>query len=215
MDHLVLNKAYRDVTLREFVAFYEEFSLKTENWPGVPDHIMAELIGLSLIKMGEKRGLGSSMAQAAALEILDVVLASNGLKKRERNTQKEIRDPLISEVLSKFDNVESSVKKIRDSNEKKIYKNSLMSLYYTDRPADTDLECIVVVGENKIELKYDQEDGQFWSWKGELNSPGHYLVYANYPGSRGTLHHLEQMKYLEGYWVENGYRGMWRIQLED
>lgn len=97
---------------------------------------------------------------------------------------------------------------------KLIYKNCKLSIYHQDRPADLEIHCIVVVEGDELELKYDQEDGSFWSWKGSDQGCGHYLVYAN-SGRRGraVLHHLRSTSYLNGYWAENGLKGMWRVEL--
>lgn len=97
-----------------------------------------------------------------------------------------------------------------------IYPRCNLSIFYPDRPGDMDIECIVVLGQDTIEVKYDQEDGkggQFWSWKGVQQGEGHYVVNANHLGARGTFHQLRGSKYLEGYWAEGGFRGMWRVEL--
>lgn len=96
-----------------------------------------------------------------------------------------------------------------------VYKGCKLSIYHPDRPADLDIDCIVVISQGSIELKYDQDDGQFWSWKGPEQGEGHYVVNANQEnlGARGTLHRLRDGFYLEGYWAEGGFRGMWRVTL--
>ena len=94
-----------------------------------------------------------------------------------------------------------------------VYTNCKLSIYYDDKPADMDIDCIVVMDGNEIELKYDQEGGRFWSWKGASQGEGHYVVRANNRRNNAVLHQIPQSEYLNGYWSEGGFRGMWRVKL--
>ena len=96
-----------------------------------------------------------------------------------------------------------------------IFKDSKLSIFYEDRPADLDIACIVVMNDRRLELKYDQEDGSFWSWKGDSGGDGHFVLVANQQRhlGRATLHRLPESRYLEGYWLEGSYKGMWRVKL--
>lgn len=97
--------------------------------------------------------------------------------------------------------------------DKKLYSDCVVKFYFDEYQALT-LDCIIVIGSGEVELKYDDLDG-FVSWKGREVSPGHYIVHANRKGARGTLHRTDVNSiYLEGYWVEGGEKGMWRINLK-
>ena len=96
-----------------------------------------------------------------------------------------------------------------------IFKNCTLSIFYEDRPADLEIACIVALSDRELELKYDQEDGSFWSWKGDSKGDGHFVLFANQQRhlGRATLHRLPGSMYLEGYWLEGSYKGMWRVKL--
>lgn len=47
------------------------------------------------------------------------------------------------------------------------YRFSYIDIYYTDRDADFDIGCIVIIGRDRIEVKYDEEDKKACIWSGE------------------------------------------------
>ena len=95
------------------------------------------------------------------------------------------------------------------------YRFSYVDIYYTDRDADFDIGCIVMIGRDQIEVKYDEEDKKACIWSGEAKGAGHYELRANQKNCRATLHRIRDSVYLEGFWQESGYKGMWRIRLSD
>ena len=96
----------------------------------------------------------------------------------------------------------------------KVYTNATMDTYYQDQPAHLGSDCILSFNDDECELKYDDDDGKFWSWKGIAQGQGHYKLKANHSGAQGSLHMFEGARIMDGYWSENGFKGMWRVYLK-
>lgn len=89
------------------------------------------------------------------------------------------------------------------------------SLYYDDkRKTEVGLPCEVRIEGELIEVCY-VDDEMPVKYSGKEIARGHFDLSAPVVNGRSTLHMFPNSKVLEGYWVENGYRGMWRIQLAD
>ena len=56
-------------------------------------------------------------------------------------------------------------------------------------------------------------DGEHTSYRGQEQGPGHFELHGNGFDGRATLHMFEGSNILEGGWVEEGAKGMWRIRL--
>lgn len=83
----------------------------------------------------------------------------------------------------------------------------------TFRPSATasfDEPCKVTIDNEFITVSYD-DAGQTCRYRGQAKGPGHYELQAEGFDGRATLHHFEGSNVLEGTWVEDGVRGMWRI----
>ena len=94
-----------------------------------------------------------------------------------------------------------------------VYKNSRMiTAYFDESPAHEDEECLVRIGENSIEVSYDDEDGNA-IYRGNNDGSGHFELTFPERAGQATLHIFKNGKFLEGYWVEAGYKGFWRIEL--
>jgi len=53
-------------------------------------------------------------------------------------------------------------------------------------------------------------------WQGVEQAPGHFrLTKVGDNGSIASLHRFPGGKTLDGWWLEDGYEGMWRITLSD
>jgi hypothetical protein len=96
-----------------------------------------------------------------------------------------------------------------------IYRFSYVDIYYTDRAADFDVDCIVEISRDRISLKYDDENRNAYVWSGKSKGSGHYELEANQDNCRATLHRIQDSVYLEGFWQESGHKGMWRVRLSD
>jgi hypothetical protein len=93
-----------------------------------------------------------------------------------------------------------------------VYKNCLMDTYHGDG-SNNNQPCQVRIDERTLALSYQDADGPV-VYQGQERGEGHYEL-ANASGGRGTLHCFKGSVFLEGYWIEKGAEGMWRIRLED
>jgi hypothetical protein len=83
-------------------------------------------------------------------------------------------------------------------------------LYYDDI-AETGIECQVRTNRDEIVVSYN-DDGPV-VYKGIKKGKGHFELKAPKINGRASLHMFENSKFLEGFWDEDGYKGMWRIWL--
>ena len=93
-----------------------------------------------------------------------------------------------------------------------IWSNSKADIYYRDTEADLDEPCEVRVDGNSIVVSYE-DDGGHTVYKGIENGIGHFELSAPTVKGRASLHMFKHNRILEGYWEEDGQRGMWRIKL--
>lgn len=91
-------------------------------------------------------------------------------------------------------------------------KCSMACLYFDETPADEHTPCKVTFDSPSISIEYF-EDGELFRYTGQEQSPGHYVLHCHILKGQATLHRLPESKFLEGYWIEGGDRGMWRITL--
>ncbi len=95
-----------------------------------------------------------------------------------------------------------------------VYQQSKMdTVYYDGDVAEEGDDCEVKIGNGEIVVSYE-EDGGFAVYKGEEVSEGHFVL--EYPENKGkaSLHRFANSNTLEGFWVEGGVKGFWRIYLE-
>lgn len=94
-----------------------------------------------------------------------------------------------------------------------IYPNSKMSsLYYSDEPSSENYPCVVKLNDDEIIVEY--EDQGVVQYRGKNNGDGHFELSSTDVNGRASLHMFPNSSILEGSWVEDSYRGMWRILLE-
>lgn len=91
-----------------------------------------------------------------------------------------------------------------------IWKNSTMTTFYYSSNAE-DIPCIVKIDDKTILVEY--EDEGVVQYKGRNNNDGHFELTAPQANGRASLHQFPNGEVLEGYWSEDGNRGMWRISL--
>lgn len=98
-----------------------------------------------------------------------------------------------------------------------IWKNCHSDIYYAnskDKPIFDDPGYEVRITDDTLVVSYEGEDG--WvNYSGKDMGGGHYDLSAPEVNGRAMLHRASDSAILEGNWVENGYRGMWRIYLAD
>lgn len=92
------------------------------------------------------------------------------------------------------------------------WNNCTMDTFYYDGGADTGSSCEVRIDDNEIVVSYNNEERPI-IYKGQANGAGHFELRSTEVNGRATLHMFEGGKFLEGFWVEDGTEGMWRITL--
>ncbi|MDP1613195.1 MAG: hypothetical protein Q8M11_19230 [Sulfuritalea sp.] len=94
-----------------------------------------------------------------------------------------------------------------------IWKDSkIATLYYSNETASERHPCVVKIDDTTILVEYEDEGSV--QYRGRNNGDGHFELQT--PDLRGTatLHMCQDGTTLEGSWIEDGTRGMWRIDLE-
>lgn len=97
------------------------------------------------------------------------------------------------------------------------YLNAKLDIYHSSAEPDLDIDCIVELSPNECIVRFDEFHSGSLSpvcWKGNAQSPGHYVLQEICREGRATLHQVPESIYLEGYWKERGYHGMWRVTLK-
>lgn len=90
-------------------------------------------------------------------------------------------------------------------------KSKMTTLYYDTDVADENYPCVVRISDSSIVVEY-QDDGVV-QYQGKDNGTGHFELISDSVNGRATLHMFPGSSRLEGSWVEDGARGMWRIEL--
>lgn len=86
--------------------------------------------------------------------------------------------------------------------------------YYEDDARETNIPCEVRIDNGDIVVAYDDDDGPV-VYNGKEIEPGHFKLTVSGRKYRATLHRFVDDPYvLEGWWIEDGYQGMWRLTLE-
>ncbi|PSF09004.1 hypothetical protein C7H09_08160 [Marinobacter fuscus] len=87
-----------------------------------------------------------------------------------------------------------------------------MDILHFDDTSYEDEPCQVRIGEKDIVVDYE-EDGKRILYRGHERGAGHYELTSEQVKGRATLHRFEGSNILEGSWIEDGVRGMWKIRL--
>lgn len=96
-----------------------------------------------------------------------------------------------------------------------LYTKAAMKICYFSDEVSESLDCQVrIESDGEIAISYET-DGQHIVYKGSAEGDGHYLLSCENVEGRATLHAFSGSKILEGYWEENGFKGMWRIELDE
>lgn len=93
-----------------------------------------------------------------------------------------------------------------------LWENSKMTtLYYDTTAASESYPCVVRISDSEILVEYDDEG--VVQYRGGNDGTGHFELRADAINGRATLHRFADARRLEGSWIEEGVRGMWRIEL--
>ena len=93
-----------------------------------------------------------------------------------------------------------------------IWKNCRMEVLFYDSAGDAGGTCEVKIDEHTIVVTYEGDDG--WvNYTGKNDDSGHFDLHADRYDGHASLHRFPEGRVLEGYWTEQGVRGMWRIHL--
>lgn len=95
-----------------------------------------------------------------------------------------------------------------------LYPTARMDTLYNGCDADLQDPCAVRIGEHEIRIEY-AFDGEPTVYVGQAIAPGHYRLDREGGGGHASLHRFPGSSILEGSWVEEGERGMWRIELQE
>ena len=95
-----------------------------------------------------------------------------------------------------------------------IWKDCKASILYFSKDAAAENEpCTVKITQEAILVEYIDEDDGLIQYKGKNNGDGHFQLVSEKVRGRATLHRFAESTLLEGSWVEDGERGMWKIDL--
>lgn len=95
-----------------------------------------------------------------------------------------------------------------------IWLHSTFDSYFPTKEEMTpDRPCRVQIGGGLIEVTYAEHDGRTVRYSGSEHGEGHFDLAAPEVAGKATLHRFPGSPFLDGYWCEDGGRGMWRITL--
>jgi len=84
--------------------------------------------------------------------------------------------------------------------------------YYDETTADEEEDCEIIINMDKIVVSY-RYDNEVVVYKGKDEGHGHFVLECPDRKGKATLHQIPESKFLEGFWIEEGYKGFWRITL--
>jgi len=87
------------------------------------------------------------------------------------------------------------------------------TLYYNEEAAVTnEAGYEVKIDDKEIIVSYEDDIGRV-EYRGKNKGTGHFQLSCPERKGEASLHQFPTSSILEGYWIENGFRGMWRINL--
>jgi hypothetical protein len=93
-----------------------------------------------------------------------------------------------------------------------LWSKCRMETFYGDEASDV-IDCQVRIGDGQIVVSYDEE-AAVQVYQGNDDGSGHFVLQSKINGGRATLHFRTPGEdVLEGSWIEEGYSGMWSIDL--
>jgi hypothetical protein len=94
-----------------------------------------------------------------------------------------------------------------------IWKNCRMDSFYYDRAAIAGHPCEVRIDGTEIVVSY-KWDGEWVSYNGSEVGEGDFELTCDEKRGHAYLYRRRDSAHLDGYWMEDGERGMWRITLD-
>ena len=88
-----------------------------------------------------------------------------------------------------------------------MHKKECKVEYFYDDSYDSQV-CEVIISPDKIVI--EEEHGVIWT--GINDGSGHFHL-VNENNDTASLHMFTNGKILEGFWIESGEQGMWRIHI--
>lgn len=86
------------------------------------------------------------------------------------------------------------------------------TVFYDETPAYEGEDCEIILNGDEIVVSYDDEDG-VTVYRGKDDGQGHFVIECREKRGKATLHRMKRSKFLEGFWIEAGYKRFWRIVL--
>lgn len=179
---------------REMLAFFTTLQTPELNWPAVPTNAILEGLADTLLEWGQQKGMHSSALRVLILELQDRLPA-----------------PAAAVPLTGHGDAGRGATAM-------LYPHCTLEIYFEGAPAIVDVDCKVEISATRCILTYDEEatpPGRLRckQWFGFAASEGHYEM-REAEGGHATLHRLApHSAFLEGFWKEDGYTGMWRVRL--
>ena len=90
---------------------------------------------------------------------------------------------------------------------------SMDSVFYDDTPAYEHDACEVRIDDNLIVVSYEDDAYGTVVYEGKDKGAGHFVLECTPLAGKATLHQIPGSRVLEGYWIEEGARGFWKILL--
>ena len=87
----------------------------------------------------------------------------------------------------------------------------MSTVYFSADESSENDDCVVTIENKKILVEYEDE-GRV-QYLGQEIGEGHFSLVCPEHSGKASLHMFEGSEILEGSWVEDSYRGMWKIKL--
>ena len=88
-----------------------------------------------------------------------------------------------------------------------------MRIFYSNGSDLDDDFCEVRLEEAGIVVSYIGNEGPEVHVGRQIGAEGHFLAKCKTTGCDSVFHMIPKSKFINGYWKEGGYEGMWRIEL--
>lgn len=113
--------------------------------------------------------------------------------------------------------VRGNIKKFADFQDKGLLRMLTQAAkmeigFYDETPAWENEECEIRINDGEIVVSYEDDHGVV-VYKGKDEGTGHFVLECPAKRAKATLHQFPKSKFLEGFWLEEGSRGFWRITL--
>lgn len=96
-----------------------------------------------------------------------------------------------------------------------VWSKSRMDIaFYDHTPAWEGESCEVRISESEVVITYEEADGEIVEYRGKNDPSGHARLRCPEWKGETSMHRSPGSKVLEGFWIEDGEKGFWRIQLK-